>query len=236
MGRRVVRFVGFVLVGVAGLLAVWLGLASLIYSPTYVLRVLTMRESSQADYLERFPTRRLEPSTTSYEYEVAPDPDVENRLEAALATTDIDDLLASTDTQALIVIEDDVVVFERYANGAERDTMLTSFSVAKSFDSTLIGIAIDEGFIGSVDDPITDYLSELADEDRRLPAITIEHLLSMSSGLAYDEMRLALFNGDDPLTTYHPDQRTISLEAANVSSTNRASTSATTSTTPSCSA
>ena len=122
--------------------------------------------------------------------------------------------MASTSSQALLVIEDDVVVFEQYANGVTRDTMLTSFSVAKSFDSALVGIAVDEGFIASVDDPITDYLTELADEDPQLAGITVADLLSMASGLDYAEMRWALFNGDDPLTTYHPDQREVALRAA----------------------
>ncbi len=186
----------------------------LVYSPTYVVRVLTMRKSSQADYLENFPTRPLDASANPYVYRVRLDPAAERRLEGVLATADIDELMASTSTQALIIIENDLVVFERYANGAQRDTMLTSFSVAKSFDSALVGIAIDQGFIASVDDPITDYLTELADEDPRLSQITIDHLLSMSSGLDYAEMRWALFNGDDPITTYHPDQRKVALKAA----------------------
>jgi CubicO group peptidase (beta-lactamase class C family) len=126
-----------------------------------VARVLEMRKSSQADYLENFPVRTLTASDRPYHYETAIDPDVDRRLASALGTDDLDELLATTSTQALIVIEDDVVVSERYANGAARDTMLTSFSVAKSFDSVLVGIAIDEGLIGSINDPITTYLPEL---------------------------------------------------------------------------
>ncbi|MGI9615079.1 MAG: serine hydrolase domain-containing protein [Acidimicrobiales bacterium] len=212
--RRFARRVGFGLLGMLMLLVVWVVVAAVVYSPTYVARVLTLRESSQADYLDYFPTRTLNASSRPYEYEVALDPIVEERLETAFAANDIDTFLSSTETQALIVIEDDVVVFERYANGADRAAMLTSFSVAKAFDSTLVGIAIEEGFIGSVGDPITDYLPELVDEDPRISEITIAHLLSMSSGLDYAEMRWALFNGDDPLSTYHPDQREVSLEAA----------------------
>jgi CubicO group peptidase (beta-lactamase class C family) len=90
--------------------------------------------------------------------------------------------------------------------------MATSFSVAKSFTSALIGIAIDEGFINSVDDPITTYLPELAARDPRFNEITIRHLLLMASGLDYVEFRPLLFNSDDILTTYYPDQREISLE------------------------
>jgi len=53
------------------------------------------------------------------------------------------------------VIQDGTVLYESYYNGTQRDSMVSSFSVAKSFDSALIGIAIDEGFISSVEDPIT---------------------------------------------------------------------------------
>jgi CubicO group peptidase (beta-lactamase class C family) len=84
--------------------------------------------------------------------------------------------------------------------------------MAKSYTSALIGIAIDEGYIQSVDDPITDYLPELAEREARFNEITIKDLLRMASGLAYEEFRPLLFNSDDPLTTYHPDQRKISLE------------------------
>ncbi len=202
------------ILAVVALLAAWIGASAVIYGPTYVWRVLSMRESGQADYLENFPTRTLEASTNPYRYEVALDSNVDRRLAAALGTTDLDQFLATSRSQALIVIEDDVIKVERYANGADRDSMLTSFSVAKSFDSALVGIAIDQGFIADVDVPITDYLTELADADPRLTDVTIAHLLTMSSGLDYAEMRWALFNGDDPLTTYHPDQRSVSLDAA----------------------
>lgn len=139
-----------------GLIVVWIGASMLVYSPTYVGRVLAMRESSQADYLNNFPTRTLTASANPYVYDVALDPGAEDRLTKVFDTDDLQGFFESTSTQALIVIEDNTVIVERYANGAERDTMLTSFSVAKSFDSALVGIAVDDGFIGSVDDPITD--------------------------------------------------------------------------------
>ena len=212
--RPLGRWIGFGLLGLVLLFAVWIGVSAIVYSPEYVSRVLTMRESSQVDYLENFPTRRLHASDDPYRYQIRLDPEADARLEMALVTDDLDEFMDSTDTQALIVIEDATIVFERYANGAGRDSMLTSFSVAKSFDSALIGIAIDEDFISDVSDPVTDYLPELAAKDPRLSDVTVAHLLSMSSGLDYSEMRWALFNGDDPLTTYHPDQRQVSLDAA----------------------
>ena len=99
---------------------------------------------------------------------------------------DLDDFLEGTQTQAFIVIQDDAILYEKYFNGASRDTIVTSFSVAKAWDSALIGAAIDDGFIQSVDDPITDYLPELAERDPAFADITIYDLLRMSSGIEYD--------------------------------------------------
>ncbi len=193
--------------------AVWLIGAAVVYSPTYVWRALTHGKSEQSDYLDFFPTSPLTPSSTPFIFASAPDElRVEAAFEAAWDTDDLDALLADAGTEAFIVIQDDQVIYERYFNGAARDTMLTSFSVAKSFDSALVGIAIDEGFIGSVDDPVTDYLPELADRDERFGNVTIRHLLLMASGFDFQELRWAVFNGDDPITTYYPDQREAALE------------------------
>jgi CubicO group peptidase (beta-lactamase class C family) len=93
---------------------------------------------------------------------------------------------------------------------------VTSFSVAKSFTSALVGLAIQDGYIQSVDDPITRYLPELAKRDPRFEAITIRHVLLMASGLDYQEFRPFLLNGDDPLSTYYPDQRKITLENTHI--------------------
>jgi CubicO group peptidase (beta-lactamase class C family) len=110
------------------------------------------------------------------------------------------------------VIQDDKVLYEGYYSGAGRESMLTSFSVDKPFDSALIGIAIDEGSIDSANDPITEYLPELAERDGRFELITIRDLLLMAAGLDYEALRWALFNGDDPLTTYYPDQRELAQD------------------------
>jgi CubicO group peptidase (beta-lactamase class C family) len=56
-------------------------------------------------------------------------------------------------------------LYEKYFNGYQHYSINTSFSVAKSINSALIGIAIDEGSIASVDDPITKYIPELKEKD-----------------------------------------------------------------------
>ncbi len=190
----------------------WLLAASVLYTPGYVARVIAWGESDVSDYLANFPKRPLTASRNPRPFPVALDEDrVEGVLASALAVPDVDAFLADTQTQSLIVVVDDNVVFERYANGWRRDSMVTSFSVAKSFVSTLVGIAIEEGAIGSLDDPITEYLPEIAQRDPQFTEITIRHLLLMSSGMDYQESGWFLFNGDDPLTTYHPDQRALAL-------------------------
>ena len=195
------------------LLVVWSAAGAIVYGPEYMARLLISRESSVDDYLYSFPLSELSASETPFDFKEALDEGaVRSAFEEALGVADLDAFLSDTETQALIVIRDDTILYERYFNGTERDSVVTSFSVAKSFDSALIGIAIDEGFIGGVDDSITDYLPELADRDPGFEAITIRDLLRMAAGLDFSELRWFVFNGDDPLTTYYPDQREISLE------------------------
>jgi CubicO group peptidase (beta-lactamase class C family) len=127
-----------------------------------------------------------------------------------------DDLLRDTDTHAFLVAHLDRVVYERFLAPSDRETLETSFSVAKSFLSTLVGMAIDEGLIGSVEDPVTDYLPELTARDPRFERITLSHLLSMSSGLRYGEQGLPLPWGDDIETYYGADLRDIALTETEV--------------------
>ena len=85
------------------------------------------------------------------------------------------------------MVHDDKLLYERYFNGYDQRSLNTSFSMAKSFASALVGIAIDEGHITSVDEPITNYIPELLEKDKRFKSITIRNLLTMSSGIKYEE-------------------------------------------------
>ena len=84
-------------------------------------------------------------------------------------------------TQAAILIQGNNIIAEYYGEGYDKDSLATSWSVAKSFTSTLIGIAIDEGYINSINDPITDYLPEWKGKDQ--DNILLKHLLAMQSGM-----------------------------------------------------
>ena len=211
--KKVGKVVLWALVGMIGLILLGLLILALVYPPEYIYRVLAWQESDYGDYMNNFPSRGLKAAPEAFVFDLAADEQRAGRVfESTIGVDDFDAFLEEGGTQAFIVIQDDEILYEKYFNGAQRDTLLTSFSVAKSYTSALVGIAIAEGYIKSVDDPLTDYLPELAERDARFGDITIRHLLLMAGGLDYQEMRSALFNGDDPLTTYYPDQRQAALQ------------------------
>jgi len=97
----------------------------------------------------------------------------------------IEDYHRETKTTAFLIVRNDTILYENYFGGKE-DKILTSFSVVKSFISALIGIAVDEGKIRSVDDPMTKYL-DYWPENSEFSKVTIAHLLDMKSGIPYVE-------------------------------------------------
>jgi CubicO group peptidase (beta-lactamase class C family) len=213
MARDIVKIVFAVLVGLIGLLVVIVVAGMIRYSPEYVMRTLRWRESTIDTYRELFPARPVEAPAEPFLFDEAPEEAdrVAGLFESILDVPVLDAFMAGIGTEAFIVIQDDTVLYEGYYNGAGRDTLMTSYSAAKSFTTALIGAAIEDGYIRSLDDPITDYLPELAERDERFEAITIRHLMLMASGLDYQEIRPGLFNSDDFITTYYLDQREAAL-------------------------
>ncbi|MEL6559332.1 MAG: serine hydrolase [Bacteroidota bacterium] len=95
-------------------------------------------------------------------------------------------------TRAFLIIRSDTIVYERYVE-SDKDDLLTSFSIAKSFVSALMGIAIEEGAVNAESDPITDYIPELKGK-AGFDKITIADLLDMRSGIKYVEQYRPLFS------------------------------------------
>ncbi len=91
-------------------------------------------------------------------------------------------LLQEHAVRSLVVIRNDTVLFEGYGQGKSSSDVHASFSIAKSFTSALIGIAIEEGAIGSVRDLVINYVPELKDI-AGAESLRIEHLLNMTSGI-----------------------------------------------------
>lgn len=98
---------------------------------------------------------------------------------------EIDAYIAANNVAGLIVVQDGKVRLERYARGYTREGRWTSFSVAKSFTSTLVGAAIRDGYIKSVDEPVTKYIPDLAGSG--YDGVTIAQLLTMTSGVRWNE-------------------------------------------------
>lgn len=211
--KSLLRIFGWLLLGILVVIGIVLLYTYLVYPPEFVNRVLRWRTADVYDY-QKFPERMLNPSDTPFEFSSNPDEElVRTQFELASDLDDFDSFLEGNDTQAFIVIQDDSILFEGYYNGASRDSIVTSFSTAKSFTSALVGIAISEGFIQSVDDPITDYLPELFERYPAFSNITIRDLLMMSSGIKYSEPP------DNATTYYYPDLRLLALEKTEIQDT-----------------
>ncbi|HEX9765652.1 MAG TPA: serine hydrolase [Nitriliruptorales bacterium] len=105
--------------------------------------------------------------------------------EDAGATMTIPSFLLTTRTDGVVLVHDGVVVGEWYRNGYSENVRHQPWSVTKTFVAALIGIAHDEGLIGSLQDPIDGYLPDLA--GTAWDGVTIENLLQMESGVHWDE-------------------------------------------------
>jgi CubicO group peptidase (beta-lactamase class C family) len=211
---KALRLISVLLIGLILLAATVLMLR---YPLEYIYRVQVWQASDAFDW-QKFPSHPLNPAPTAYHFEKAPDPLVKELFEQLSGAEDWDNFLEENDTQAFIVIQDGKILYESYFNDTQRDSIVTSFSVAKSFTSALIGIALQEGYIKNVNDPITTYLPELAERDPRFKEITIRHLLLMDSGLKYVGFQPSFLNlnNDDNLTSYYTDQRKIALENTHI--------------------
>ena len=97
----------------------------------------------------------------------------------------VKDFLEENNTTGLLVIKDREIVHEQYRLGFERDKQHISWSMAKSFLSALFGIAIDEGYIKSIEQEVTDYVPEL--KGSGYDGVRIKDVLQMSSGVKFNE-------------------------------------------------
>jgi CubicO group peptidase (beta-lactamase class C family) len=101
-------------------------------------------------------------------------------------------IIDSNDTHAFLVIQNGKLLFEKYWDGYDSTRLSGSFSAAKSIVSLLVGIALDEGKIKSLDEPVANYVDHF--KTNGLDKITIKHLLTMSSGTNYMESDKSYFS------------------------------------------
>ena len=97
----------------------------------------------------------------------------------------IDEYMATQQTAGLVIVQDGKVRFERYGLGFDAAGRWTSFSVAKSFTSTLVGAAIQDGYIQSLEDKVSRYIPGL--RGSAYDDVSVRQLLTMSSGVRWNE-------------------------------------------------
>jgi CubicO group peptidase (beta-lactamase class C family) len=112
--------------------------------------------------------------------------------------TDVEAYMEDQRAAALVIIQDGKIRLEKYGLDFSPGSRWTSFSVAKSFTSTLVGAAIKDGYIRSIDDKVSDYIPDL--KGSVYDDVTIKQLLTMTSGVKWNEdygdpkSDVALFN------------------------------------------
>ncbi|PKL35313.1 MAG: serine hydrolase [Spirochaetae bacterium HGW-Spirochaetae-1] len=108
-------------------------------------------------------------------------------------TLNIEKFLNRTDTTGIIVVKDDIILYENYYRGNTDTSRAIAWSVSKSFVSALFGIAIHEGFIKDIMQPVTNYVPYL--KGSGYDGVPVKHVLQMSSGIRFNE-DYADFNSD----------------------------------------
>ncbi len=183
-----------------------------LYSPCFFSRVITHYDSSITDY-KIFHERIIRKGEKPYVYKKSD----KNLSAVSVSYSDgkesrskaLKDFVNETQTTSFLIVKNDELVYEQYACGYDDTSINTSFSTAKSIVSLLVGKAIGDGYIKSVEQPISDYIDEF--KNKKIGKTTIEQLLLMRSDIEYDEDK-PLWFGDDSLTYWHPDLRKLALE------------------------
>lgn len=132
-----------------------------------------------------YPSRAMAASTSPFSFPEGNPVDLPETFVFEGATRSTQAFLEGTDTVALLLLKGGAVCFERYMLTGGRDVHWMSFSVAKSFVSALIGIAMEQGHIASIEEPITEYVPSLAQS--AYDGVRIKDVLQMSSGARWNE-------------------------------------------------
>jgi len=115
----------------------------------------------------------------------------------------IDAFMEAEHTAGLLIVKDGKIRLEKYRLGYGPEGRWTSFSVAKSLTSTLVGAAIKDGYIQSVDDPVTRYIPGL--KGSAYEGVTVKQLLTMTSGVKWNESYTDPKSDVAQLFTVEPD-------------------------------
>ena len=132
-----------------------------------------------------FPTRVVSAGTKPYPLPVSQDGLENFHFVSRNKQYDLYDFLSLNRVSGILVVKDGETRFEKYLLGNSAQTRWMSMSVVKSITATLVGMAIRDGYIGGLDDLITDYLPRL--KDSAYTGVSVRNLLQMASGVAWNE-------------------------------------------------
>lgn len=166
----------------------------------YSTRLIFWNVPSPKDY-KKFPKNQIKKSVTPYHFTEGTK-EQERQIYAQLAKSfheekyfnkneaypakKVDAYLKKMKTAAFLVITNDTLVFEKYYNKYHKESIQTSFSIAKSVVSLLVGKALSDNKIKSIEDPITNYLPELLKVDKKFSYISVRNLLLMQSNICHN--------------------------------------------------
>ena len=144
----------------------------------YIFKALVY-QAPNIDDLGIFPYRTIEAAPDAEDWPLAPD------YNQAKLPPEMRHALEKYRSVAFLVIQDGEIRYEEYWDGYSAERNSNSFSAGKSIVSVLVGIALDQGYITSIDQPVGDYLPAFREGDKA--RITIRDVLRMASGLSFEE-------------------------------------------------
>lgn len=132
-----------------------------------------------------FPTTQLVPSSTPLVFDQGSPSTLPEAFNFQGEEVLVEEFLSRTDTSALLILHNSEITYENYWLSGGEDVQWISMSVAKSFISALLGIAIEQGYINSVSESVTDYVPQL--KNSAYDGVSIKNILQMSSGASWNE-------------------------------------------------
>lgn len=158
--------------------------SALLLLPNYAIRALWYQLPGIEDY-QIFHNNTI----AAGEYEAWETADNYNKQ--TISETNYDRIM-SYDPVAFLVVQNEEILYEEYWDGYDENSLSNSFSMAKSIVSLLIGAALDEGLIKSLDQKVGDFIPSFKDGNKS--KISIRHLLTMSAGTNWNESYSSLFS------------------------------------------
>ena len=172
----------------------------IVFTDNYYGRIIRWNIPDVYDY-QKFPSVEISNANTVFRYHKNQKSEIISEMkfknnEGTLKS--LNQIIDETKTNSLIIIQNDTIIYEQYFNEQNRESLCKSFSATKSILSMLIGIAIEEGYINNVNEPLKNYIHDF--KNKALGEITIEQCLNQTTGIKYDN-RFS-FSSDKPKFYY----------------------------------